>query len=378
MVDARVLPKWWTWRGACATLKFQMHKLAILLSAFLIPVAAQPPANGSWKFAVSGDSRNCGDIVMPAIASGVLASRSEFYWHLGDFRAIYAFDEDMVPPASLALPTKPPTIIAYENAAWPDFIAHQLTPFGSLPVMLTPGNHETIPPATLQQYLLQFADWLVTPTLRAQRLQDDPTDHKLRAYYHWVNRNVDFIALNNAGTEQFEAAQVTWLQSVVNRAEKSDKIQTLVVGMHAALPGSLGDSHSMSNWAQGNVTGRQVYEALWHAQSVAHKKVYILASHSHFFMEDVFRTETWKGKVLPGWIVGTAGAVRYRLPPGTVTGPKAMTDVYGYMVGTAAPDGSISFSFHQVTLADLLRINQGKYADSLVRWCVDQNKQLTN
>jgi hypothetical protein len=308
----------------------------------------------------------------------VLASRSEFYWHLGDFRAIYAFDEDMVPPASLALPTKPPTIIAYENAAWPDFIAHQLAPFGSLPVMLTPGNHETIPPASLQQYLLQFADWLVTPTLRAQRLQDDPTDHKLRAYYHWVNRNVDFIALNNAGTEQFEAAQVTWLQSVVNRDEKSDKIQTLVVGMHAALPGSLGDSHSMSNWAQGNVTGRQVYEALWHAQSVAHKKVYILASHSHFFMEDVFRTDTWKGKVLPGWIVGTAGAVRYRLPPGTATGPKAMTDVYGYMVGTAAPDGSVSFSFQQVTLADLLRINQGKYADSLVRWCVEQNKQLTN
>jgi hypothetical protein len=111
---------------------------------------------------------------------------------------------------------------------------------------------------------------------------------------------------------------------------------------------------------------------------VAHKKVYILASHSHFFMEDVFRTDTWKGKVLPGWIVGTAGAVRYRLPPGTATGPKAMTDVYGYMVGTAAPDGSVSFSFQQVTLADLLRINQGKYADSLVRWCVEQNKQLTN
>ena len=93
-------------------------------------------------------------------------------------------------------------------------------------------------------------------------------------------------------------------------------IQTLVVGMHAALPGSLGDSHSMSNWAQGNVSGREVYEALWHAQTVAHKKVYILASHSHFYMEDVYRTDTWKGKVLPGWIVGTAGAVRYRLPAG--------------------------------------------------------------
>src|SRR5664279_3184248 len=146
--------------------------------------------------------------------------------------------------------------------------------------------------------------------------------------------------------------------------------------MHAALPGSLGDSHSMSNWAQGNVSGRQVYEALWHAQSVAHKKVYVLASHSHFFMEDVFRTDAWKGKVLPGWIVGTAGAVRYRLPAGSVQGPKSMTDVYGYLVGTAAADGSIAFSFQQVQTADLLRTSRGKYPESQVRWCADENKEL--
>jgi hypothetical protein len=355
-----------------------MYKRALLLSLFLIPLAAQTQGSSTWKFAVSGDSRNCGDIVMPSIASGVLASRSEFYWHLGDFRALYAFDEDMVPPASLGLPPKPLTITAYQTAAWPDFIAHQIAPFGSLPVMLSPGNHETIAPASRETYLLQFADWLTTPTIRTQRLQDNPQDHMLRAYYHWVNRNVDFIALHNAATDQFDAAQLTWFQSVVNRDEKSDQIQTIVVGMHAALPGSLGDSHSMSNWAQGNVSGRQVYEALWHAQSVAHKKVYILASHSHFYMEDVYRTDTWKGKVLPGWIVGTAGAVRYRLPPGTVTGPKAMTDVYGYMVGTASADGSISFSFQQIHLADLLRNNPSKYPESLVRWCVDQNKQLTN
>jgi hypothetical protein len=296
---------------------------------------------------------------------------------LGDFRAIYTFDEDMVPPASLALPTKPLTIIAYETTAWPDFIAHQLAPFGTLPVMLTPGNHETIPPATREQYLIQFADWLDTPSLRAQRLQDDPQDHKLRSYYHWISRNIDFIALDNAGTDKFDAAQLTWFHSVVDRAEKSPSIQTLVVGMHAALPGSFGNSHSMSDWAQGDKSGREVYEALWHAQSVSHKKVYLLASHSHFYMEDVYRTDTWKGKVLPGWIVGTAGAVRYRLPSGTVAGPKAMTDVYGYMVGTASPDGSIAFSFHQTPLEELLQVNRGKYPDSLVRWCVTQNKQLT-
>ena len=354
-----------------------MHKIACLLCVLPILVAAQPPANSTWKFAVSGDSRNCGDIVMPAIASGVLASGSEFYWHLGDFRAIYAFDEDMVPPAKLALPTKPLSIIDYETGAWPDFIAHQLAPFGALPVMLIPGNHETIPPVTREHYLLQFADWLGTPALRAQRLADDPKDHKLHAYYHWIDRNIDFIALDNASADQFDAAQLKWFHSVVDRDEKSASVQTLVVGMHAALPGSLGESHSMGNWAQGEKSGREVYEALWHAQSEAHKKVYILASHSHFFMEDVYRTDAWKGRVLPGWIVGTAGAVRYRLPAGAVPGSKAITDVYGYLVGTAAADGSIAFSFQPVQAADLLRTSQGKYPESLVHWCVEENKEMT-
>jgi hypothetical protein len=350
-----------------------VNRLPYLVLAFAAPALAQPPA--PWKFAVSGDSRNCGDIVMPAIASSVLAGRSEFYWHLGDFRAIYTFDEDMAPPASLGLATKPLNISTYETTAWPDFIAHQIAPFGALPVFLTTGNHETIPPATREQYLLQFADWLTAPALQAQRLKDDPRDRKLRAYYHWVSHNIDFIALDNASRDQFDDAQVNWVRSVLDRDEKSSQVQTIVVGMHAALPGSLGDDHSMSNWPQGDKTGHAVYEALWHAQNTAHKRVYVLASHSHYYLEDIFRTDAWKGKVLPGWIVGTAGAVRYRLPAGTATSRKAMTDVYGYLTGTAAADGSVTFSFQQLSVADLLRTSQGKYADSLVHWCYDQNKQ---
>jgi hypothetical protein len=34
--------------------------------------------------------------------------------------------------------------------------------------------------------------------------------------------------------------------------------------------------------------------------------VYVLASHSHFIMDDVFRTPYWGDHVLAGWIVGTA------------------------------------------------------------------------
>ena len=49
----------------------------------LAPPAVQP-APAPWSFAVSGDSRNCGDIVMPAIAGSVLKRQARFYWHLGD------------------------------------------------------------------------------------------------------------------------------------------------------------------------------------------------------------------------------------------------------------------------------------------------------
>ncbi len=347
-----------------------MKHLAWLAVAISSVAAAQ---NVPWKFAVSGDSRNCGDIVMPAIAQGVLRSGAQFYWHLGDYRAIYTFDEDMVPPAQLGLPSRPLNIIDYESAAWPDFIAHQIVPFGDLPVFLSPGNHETIPPATRAGYLAQFADWLDTPLLREQRLKDDPQDHKLRAYYHWVKGNVDFIALDNASADQFDTAQMDWIRAAIKRDETSDQIRTIVVGMHEALPGSSGDIHSMSESGQGERTGRQVYEALLHAQNAAHKHVYLLASHSHFFMEDVFRTDTWKGKVLPGWIVGTAGAVRYRLPTGITPGPKAMTDVYGFMIVTVAVDGSISTSFQKLSLEDLRKANP-KVPEPLMRWCFEENK----
>jgi len=345
------------------------------LALLCISALAQDPATPRWKFAVSGDSRNCGDIVMPAIARGVLDSGAEFYWHLGDFRAIYTFDEDMVPPAKLNLTRKPMYIATYLSNAWPDFIAHQIAPFGDLPVLLAMGNHETIPPATRDAWLIQFADWLENAVIRAQRLKDNPQDRKLRAYYHWVKGNVDFITLDNASTDQFDTAQLDWFLKLIQRDEASPDIQTIVIGMHAALPGSIGHSHSMADWPQGDKSGREVYQKLWHAQDSAHKRVYILASHSHFFMQDVYQTADWKNKVLPGWIVGTAGAVRYRIPPEAGPAQKAQTDVYGYMIGTVAADGSISFEFQKLSLEDLIAADQGAFPESLVRWCYSENKQ---
>src|SRR5438552_1295473 len=54
------------------------------------------PGKEVWRFVASGDSRNCGDVIMSAIAKGAKIDGAQFYWHLGDLRAIYDFDDDMV------------------------------------------------------------------------------------------------------------------------------------------------------------------------------------------------------------------------------------------------------------------------------------------
>src|ERR1700761_752915 len=137
-----------------------MHRRVWLILLCAATVFAQSRPAQSWKFAVSGDSRNCGDIVMPAIAAGVHKSGAVFYWHLGDFRAIYRIDEDMSPPVELGLHNTPLGTAPYLKGAWPDFIAHQMVPFGALPVYLLMGNHETVLPMTREAWLVQFADWL--------------------------------------------------------------------------------------------------------------------------------------------------------------------------------------------------------------------------
>jgi hypothetical protein len=352
-----------------------MRHIAWLILLSSCSLLAQGRAARSWKFAVSGDSRDCGDIVMPAITAGVHKSGAVFYWHLGDFRAIYKLDEDMSPPVELGLHNQPLEVLAYLKEAWPDFIAHQLVPFGALPVYLLMGNHEAVAPMTREAWLLQFADWLDTPIIRAQRLLDDPKDHKLHAYYHWRARNVDFISLDNATIDQFDPDQMSWLHAMLARDEASAQIRSIVVGMHEALPGSISRMHSMGDSPTGDKSGREAYEALWHAHDTGHKRVYVLASHSHFYMDNVFDTPDWKDKVLPGWIIGTAGAERYKLPPETTPAQHAQTNVYGYMIATVAPDGAVSFDFQRLSLDNIRTVNGSAYPESLIRWCYDKNHQ---
>ncbi|MGA2132245.1 MAG: hypothetical protein ABSH50_08140 [Bryobacteraceae bacterium] len=353
-----------------------MRKILPILLAVCLAGRAQDPSTPVWQFAVSGDSRNCGDIVMPAIASAIRSSEAKFYWHLGDFRAIYDFDEDMVPPASLHLNYPRLNIISYLTTAWPNFIEHQLKPFDGLEIFLGIGNHEMIFPETRAGYIHQFAGYLDTARLREQRAHDKDSGG-VRTYYHWVmNGSIDFISLDNASGNSFDNAQMEWVRRRLAEDRKSRAITTVVLGAHEALPGSKGMSHSMCDSAAGIETGRELYNLLWNLHQ-AGKKVYILASHSHFVMDDVYNTPYWKDHVLPGWIVGTAGAVRYRLPPGTSGATIARTDVYGYLLASVMRDGTIQFDFKQIGLDDLLRANAGKVPNALVQWCYAENSDKT-
>jgi hypothetical protein len=340
--------------------------------AVLALLVALPAAAESWKFAIAGDSRNCGDVVMPGIAAGVRADGAKFYWHLGDFRALHMIDEDMAKAA-----TTPYTITGYVAAAWPDFIRYQVGPFGDLPVFLGIGNHETISPKTRGDYIAQFADWLHQPVIVKNRI--NPDDRMVRTYYRWKQGGVDFLSLDNASGE-FDGGQLSWITRVLAADATDPEVKSIVLGMHAALPHSLGCDHSMNESAAGEWSGNTVYKQLLEWREKTKKNVYVIASHSHFLLRDVYDSPYWRahGGVIPGIIIGTAGAVRYRLPD-TVQGfppERAKTDVYGYLLASVADDGAIAFDFKQLDRAAVPADVVARYGDA-VDWCFNENRNLS-
>jgi hypothetical protein len=332
---------------------------------------------GSWRFIVSGDSRNCGDVVMPAIAAHSAQFAPSFYWHLGDLRAIYKIDEDMAFEA--ANHAQVLTCDNYERLAWSDFITNQISPFANVPFYLGIGNHEVIPPKDKDEdaFKRQFYDWLDLPVLQDQR-QKDKEPPQPEPYYHWIQGGVDFIYLDNA-SGSFSPGQLSWLQHRLNSAKTDSAVKSLVVGMHEALPDSIANSHSMGDkgaGSPGSISGGKAYDALASFRDGSRKPVYVLASHSHFYMENIFDTSKLKAngaRPLPGWIVGTAGAVRYPLPFGAPQ--TAETDVYGYLLATVSQDGTIQFSFQEVYESDVPLSVRQRYPEALVPWCFAHNSQ---
>jgi hypothetical protein len=246
-----------------------------------------------------------------------------------------------------------------------------------MPVYLDRGNHETARGRTDAQYLSKFGHWLDQPNLRAQRLLDDPNDSKPHIYYHWIQRGIDFITLDNAIDSHFDAEQMAWFEKTLRADSAMGGVHTIVVGMHEALPESISKSHSMNESESGTQSGEIVYADLLKARKEAHKNVYVLASHSHYYMDGIFNTKYWRGHggVLPGWIVGTAGAVRYTLPSHAASARAARTNVYGFLTGTVNPDGQIEFKFHELKESDVPGDVVQRYTPDFVHWCFTENSE---
>ncbi len=309
---------------------------------------------------------------MPAIAKATQAQNAAFYWHLGDYRAIYRFDQDYW-QTHLTSDPRAMNIATYLQNAWRDFIDNQLAPFAPTPVYLALGNHELIPPKTREELVAQFADWLNAPAIREQRLHDDPRDQTVRTYYHWIKDGIDFITLDNASPDEFDKAQLNWISSVLKRDAADASVRAVVAGMHEALPQSISSNHSMDQSPQGEESGQKVYQWLLQLKESSHKPVYVLASHSHFYMEGIFNTDYWRthGGVLPGWIIGTAGAERYPLPPNAGDAKQAKTHVYGYLLATVSEskEDPIQFAFRELEESDVPPSVAARYTPALVHEC---------
>ena len=346
------------------------------------PFARAQNSSEPWRFAVSGDSRNCGDIVVPAIATDARKHEVAFYWHLGDLRRTSGPDEDFV--AEMAHQGKPTDLAEYEKDEWDDFIQNQINAWGDTPYYLGIGNHETTAPKTRAQFIEKFHAYLDRPDVREQRLKDNAKDKDPHTYYHWIRNGIDFIFLDNATKEQFDDVQMRWVRDVLARDEKDSAVTTLVVGMHEALPASISSNHSMDQASKaGWDNALEVYKLLLKMQNESHKIVYVLASHSHYFMEGIYNTAYWRehGGVLPGWIIGTAGAERYPLPPDAKDAKQAKTNVYGYLLATANPGGdpagTIKFEFREIKQGDISNDIVERFTKQTVKECFAGNRKET-
>jgi hypothetical protein len=314
---------------------------------------------------------------MPKIACAIAAGRSgapvQFYWHLGDFRAIYRVDCDIIKRTDPAFqcPAKDNPPPRYIESAWDDFVKHQLMPFGKTPVFLGIGNHELYGDLTRYQYREKFKKWLTPYPLERQRRQDAARGIVYQpgnSYYHFVRRGVDFISLDNADDGGFWEEQLRWLTQVLAADAADGSVTTIIAGMHAALPHSASSGHAMDKTCRSLCSGEQAYDLLYKAQNLdgppeKHKRVYVLASHSHQFLADIYNTPELGGRVLPGWIVGTAGAEQY-----------TQTIQYGYLQVKVKPDGTIETQFIDVT-RDSPPLVSGRGAPELTSYCFEQNRR---
>lgn len=361
-------------------------------TAIASPAARQPSqlsqssqaTNGPWYFAVSGDSRDCGDLIIPKIARAIhdrdKQAPVEFYWHLGDLRRMFDVDCDIIKRKnpSFDCVNRGATSLTkdemdeYLKTAWDDFIEHQIKAFGDTQYFLGIGNHELLAGRTRDDFRKQFQKWLTEEPIHGQRIADEArglSSDEGDTYYHWVKNGVDFIYLDNADAKSFSAAEVLWLAKLLKLDAEDKSIKTIIAGMHEALPYSTSRDHAMDMTCQGICSGEEVYQLLYRAQGLTgppdrQKHVYVFCSHSHYYQKDIFNTPEHQGQVLPGWLVGTAGAQQY-----------VNTIRYGYLQVEVMPDGTLNPRFVDVT-RDMPPLATGQGAEELTDFCFKDNKTV--
>ena len=320
--------------------------------ALVTAAAVAQTADTTWTFAVSGDSRNCGDFVMPAIAAAAKAENDAFYWHLGDFRWMSKRDQDLV---AMLPPGKKLSIDEYHQIAWDDFLAHQIPPFGTMPVFLGRGNHETVPPMTRDGYVAKFATFLDRPEIAEQRKADGAGAGPVGPWYHWTHEGVDFITLDNASKDEFSDEQLKWLRGVLDRdLAPGSGIRAIVAGMHEALPHSRGSEHAMDDWDLGERSGDLVYVWFYGAQAAG---ITFILCQSFALLLSKYLRHTLLEAVLKS---GCAGNHHRIGGSATVFAPKtaektAKSHIYGYIQGQVHADGQIDFKLHELSEDDLVK-----------------------
>jgi hypothetical protein len=265
----------------------------------------------------------------------------------------------------------------YFASAWLDYVANQIRPFEKVgvPFVLGVGNHETIAPKSKAAFQRDFKEWLTQDRIQQQRERDRSKGMPSSdgdTYFHFIEKNVDFIYLDNseAGdrdshvpdpTKGFSKDQLDWFGKVLQSDLATPSVKTIIVGMHAALPFSRFRDHAMDETCSSFCSGIKAYNLLAQAKTKG-KKVYVFASHSHYFQTDIYDTPEHQGNVLPGWIVGTGGAEQYQ-----------QLIRYGYLRVTVKPDGSVLPEFVDVGRESHSVVP--RESPELLDYCFEKNKE---
>ena len=210
-------------------------------------VARRVAGTPSWRFAVSGDSRNCGDVVMPAIAAGVKQIRRRVLLAPRRFAPISAMRTKTF-ASSPSISPRPLTKTEYPGIAWDDFTQNQMAAFGDTPFYLGIGNHDTVAPEDHAAFVARFSEQLDLPNLRAQRLKDDPSDLAAEDVLPLDRARRGLSSIWTTRTETSSSAdQVAWLEKTLNRDLPILRFARLWWACTRRFPESLSSNHAMDD-----------------------------------------------------------------------------------------------------------------------------------